>query len=382
MATVGKGKDLRKLTKSELTELAKSLHIKVRSKATKDELIAQIESVQRDGPSLAAVAPTSTLAPLARGKPPKKSAKDTSPAAPVAPPSTASSGEMLEAAGRPFQPIKAPEHRSGEVDRLTGELPLGYGDTRIVLQVRDPHWAHAYWEINDQTKAELRHTLGDEGYARSAFILRVYDVTDIQFTGDNAHSFFDIHIFEGANNWYIHLGRPDRAFLIDLGLISPHGQFVLIARSNTIRTPRDTYSDVVDEQWMVVDEAFREIYRASGGFQVGASSGEIRQAMSQRLLQELSSGAVSSLSSPVRPAVPAAGKDFWLVVNTELIVYGATEPDARLTVQGKPVKLRPDGTFSLRFALPDGDQHIPVHAVNRDGDMERTITPIVHKTTR
>ncbi len=382
MATVGTGKELRKLTKSELAELAKGLQIKVRSKVTKAELIAQIEAAQRTGQSPVATAPTSTLAPLTRGKPQKKGPRE-EPAAQTGPrQAPLPTGEVMEAAGRPFQPIKAPEHSSGEVDRLTGELPLGYGDTRIVLQVRDPQWAHAYWEINEQTKAELRHTLGDEGYARSSFILRVYDVTDIEFTGDNAHSFSDIHVFEGANNWYIHLGRPDRAFLLDLGLISPHGQFILIARSNVVRTPRDTYSDVVDEQWMVVDEAFREIYRASGGFNVGASSGEIRQAMSQRLLHELSSGAVSSLSSPVRKAAPSAGKDFWLVVNTELIVYGATEPDARLTVQGKNVKLRPDGTFSLRFALPDGDQHIPVHAVNNDGDMERTITHVVQKSTR
>ena len=37
--------------------------------------------------------------------------------------------------------------------------------------------------------------------------------------------------------------------------------------------------------------------------------------------------------------VPAAEKAFWLQVHTELILYGATEPDATVTVQGQPVKL-------------------------------------------
>jgi hypothetical protein len=50
-----------------------------------------------------------------------------------------------------------------------------------------------------------------------------------------------------------------------------------------------------------------------------------------------------------------------------MMAYGATEPDARLTVQGEPVALRPDGTFSLHFALPDGTQVIPVRAESADG---------------
>jgi hypothetical protein len=75
-------------------------------------------------------------------------------------------------------------------------------------------------------------------------------------------------------------------------------------------------------------------------------------------------------------------KKFWLAVNTELIVYGATEPDARVLVQGKEISLRPDGTFSLRFALPDGKQTIPVEATSGDGDEKRTITPVVNRETK
>jgi len=71
-----------------------------------------------------------------------------------------------------------------------------------------------------------------------------------------------------------------------------------------------------------------------------------------------------------------------MVVNTELIVYGATEPDAKVTVQGKDIRLRPDGTFTLRFALPDGRQVIPVQATSADAAETRTITPVVTKETK
>jgi hypothetical protein len=64
---------------------------------------------------------------------------------------------------------------------------------------------------------------------------------------------------------------------------------------------------------------------------------------------------------------PAAPPDFWFKVNAELILYGSTERDARVTIAGRPVVLRPDGSFSFRFALPDGDFTLPAIAVNAAG---------------
>ena len=40
-------------------------------------------------------------------------------------------------------------------------------------------------------------------------------------------------------------------------------------------------------------------------------------------------------------------------IDAELIVYGKTDPAAHCTLQNEPVKLRPDGTFTMRFSLPD-----------------------------
>lgn len=420
MARGQDARDLKKMSRDELYKLAQKFNIKGRSALTKEQLIEQLTPLmasdglpQPGGAEKKSVSEPVSEKPTAKKRASKKGTIEEPeiPArhTPVTGTPAATPDEMqARKAATPAIPGYEEQTRAKQVanrpipdtarpgeERLTGELPLGYGDTRIVLQVRDPHWAHAYWDVADRTRQQLRTAIGGEAYDRSLFVLRVYDVTDIAFDGLNAHSYYDIHIFEGANNWYLNLSRPNCSFLVDLGLITPAGEFVLIARSNSIRTPRDTYSETVDDKWMVLDEEFREIYRASGGFNVGASSGELRHALTQRLAEQLSSGALSSaalssaalsseaLSSPgVGRGAPQKGKDFWLVVNTELIVYGATEPDANLTVQGHQVKLRPDGTFTLRFALPDGHQNIPVRAVNADGDMERTITPVVEKATR
>jgi hypothetical protein len=63
----------------------------------------------------------------------------------------------------------------------------------------------------------------------------------------------------------------------------------------------------------------------------------------------------------------AEQKDFWFNVNAELIVYGATDPNATVTFAGKKIPLRADGSFRFHFALPDGQYELPVTAVSADG---------------
>jgi len=109
----------------------------------------------------------------------------------------------------------------------------------------------------------------------------------------------------------------------------------------------------------------------------------IRRRLTQEVMHDISSpmrafgapeisglgSAVSPVSSPAIPfgVVPAPEKSFWFNVNAELIVYGATEPGAKVTLGGHEIKLRADGTFSYRFALPDGTYDLPAVAVSADG---------------
>jgi hypothetical protein len=76
---------------------------------------------------------------------------------------------------------------------------------------------------------------------------------------------------------------------------------------------------------------------------------------------------ITSITSPFGGAGGAKAKGFWFNVNAELIIYGATEPNAKVTLGGHEIKLRSDGTFSFRFALPDGKYDLPAVAVSADG---------------
>lgn len=92
------------------------------------------------------------------------------------------------------------------------------------------------------------------------------------------------------------------------------------------------------------------------------------------------SDSLPSSPAPGRPA-PAPG-DFWFKVNAELIVYGSTEPDASVTVAGRPIHLREDGSFSFRFSLPDGQYSLPAIAVKADGSDTRSAHLEFSRTTR
>ncbi|MBD2205105.1 DUF4912 domain-containing protein [Calothrix sp. FACHB-1219] len=45
--------------------------------------------------------------------------------------------------------------------------------------------------------------------------------------------------------------------------------------------------------------------------------------------------------------------DFWFVADAEIIIHGATEPDATVNIAGHPIKLKPDGTFHFRIPYSD-----------------------------
>lgn len=249
-------------------------------------------------------------------------------------------------------------------------IPGEYGIDRIVAMVRDPNWIFSYWEVTADRFRDLEKRFAAD-WPRCRMILRVVEVDS-----DPPQS-FDIELTADANNWYINV-QPDLSYQVAIGALGPDGTFVEVAVSNVVKTPRMGVSDVIDDRWMIPDEIFEKIFAASGGHDMQASSEELRALLEKRLLEEISSGAVSSFGSgAIREEERERGFRLW--VATELILYGATEPDAHVTIQGKEVKLRGDGTFSLRFALPDGRIDIPVTAVSADEIEERTIDTTVRK---
>ncbi len=288
---------------------------------------------------------------------------------------TAAAMSAPDRAGAPSTPQRSPSVPMAPPASSTAEppysIPTGYGDNRIVLMVKDPWWLHAYWEIQPSVERSARSQLLPHEAAGLRSVLRVYDVTDVDFPAQPPHHAFDIGLSGLATNWYIQTNAPGRSFIVDIGLLTNTGRFILLARSNRVTAPRFGPSDVIDEAWMTTDEAFWALF-GSTSVGVGSSqSGSAHLVMQRYFSSQLSSANLYGLGKP--PAV----RGFFCRVNTDLVFHGATEPRASVTIQGEPVVVRKDGTFSLRVSLPEGTQAITIEATSADGRKTTTITPVV-----
>ncbi|MBD2443336.1 DUF4912 domain-containing protein [Dolichospermum sp. FACHB-1091] len=65
--------------------------------------------------------------------------------------------------------------------------------------------------------------------------------------------------------------------------------------------------------------------------------------------------------------------DFWFVVDTELVIYGATKQDAIVTIDGQNIKLNADGTFKVSVPFVDNLVDYQMIATSVDEEDTKTI---------
>ena len=348
------------LGRKDLQELAQKKGLTGVTRKTKDELVAALNK-------LAKAKAKARLKASGKPKPQRQAAHFTN--------GSSSVEEQIERSkydvGVPTKDLSA---------KIPKELPKGYGKDRIVCMVRDPYWLHAYWELTRQAVQRAEAALGQDWHGAKP-ILRVIEVTVNETTSSSESALRDIDIHGGCNNWYIDVANPPRSYRIDIGYLARNGSFYVLARSNVVTTPRAGMSDMIDENWADFNfEKADKIFAMSGGFDPGASSLELKQLFEERLRRPMGSPSVTSFGSGAFQY--GKQRQFRFQLDAELIVYGSTEPSAKVTLQGEPIKLRPDGTFTMRFSLPDSRQIIPAVAASADGIEERTIVLAVERNTK
>jgi len=331
------------------------------------------------------------------------------------------------------------------VDEVLGDLPGGYGESRIVLLPRDPRWAYTYWDVSHEHKEDLRRQGGQQ------LALRIYDVSDIDINYQAPHSVQEYLCDELAREWYLPIPVSDRDYIVDIGYRCADGRWLVLARSAPVKIPPVYPSDWVEDIFVTVpweeDLTGKTVYElvppskrysqetaqtGTGTSIYGDMFAMAQGAEAQRIAGSLygsmqhvagslysSASLQQSLSSYIFPsgvgmwalptasginmsgigmnmsgigfasAPPARPRKFWLVADAELIVYGATEPDATVTIGGRPIKLNPDGTFRFQMSFQDGLIDYPIMAVAADGVQTRSIhmkfnreTPSRHTNTK
>ena len=124
-----------------------------------------------------------------------------------------------------------------------------------------------------------------------------------------------------------------------------------------------------------------KIYAMSGGYSSEVNSHELQEVLEERLRRPVG-GSLNNRFNVATEATLHGDRTVRFRVEAEMVIHGVTHPDANVTLQGAPVKLRPDGSFSVRLDLPNRRQVIPLVASTKDGASQRTIVLAVERNTK
>lgn len=278
----------------------------------------------------------------------------------------------------------------------TTELEDEEEPSSIVFRPRNPEWAYVSWYISPHDQQKL-HKPGI-----SALALRLYDVTDIDLSYEEPQQVQQYECEPGTSDRYVQIPASERDYIIDLGYFTGDN-WVSIASSATVRVFNLPYVDPMLAYLPGLDAASSVVFspRAPKWAYVswhispdhqqslqehGITQLALRlydatnfdlsyqhpQLVQQYEIDEITRDRYLSIPQSERDYVTELGyvttsgdwvtiarsatvrvfnypqEDFWFVADTELIIHGATNPDATVTIAGKAIALKPDGTFHLR----------------------------------
>jgi hypothetical protein len=251
---------------------------------------------------------------------------------------------------------------------------------RLALIVRDPYWLQAIWTITRHSVKRAEAALAEHWHTALP-VLRLLEVDGGHTTSTAERLTREIDVHGGVTNWYIEVANPPHSFRVELGYKSAGGRFFSLCRSNTVHTPAPDSGDVIDENWTDVAENYERVYAMSGGYAEDNQSGELQELFEERLRRPMTNIAAGQFGSGAE-RVLNRHRDLDFHVDAEMILYGRTKPDAKVTLAGEPIKLRADGSFTVRQPMPDKRQVLPVVASTPDGVEQRTIVIAVERNTK
>ena len=328
-----------------------------------------------------------------------------------------------------------------EFESAEADLPESYGTKRLFLTARDPHWLYANWDLTPEQQKRYNSLSADKHLVLRIYMgtAEGEPISQIHVHPESKHWF--AHVEQAGEKYFAELGYyrkfrdkhvwtrvavsgatltpPDSVSAdtsIEFATIPVEVPFEkLVALVKAAAREHMPLAQALEElrrtsqpglppstaipmtAWTPEQErALAQVISMDQVRRVWIGSLEITELIRRRIEQEISSmgvlefsvptspgGAITSISSAFSPfgGEVSRPKGFWFMVNAELIIYGATEPDATVTIGGRRIKLRPDGSFSYRFALPDGRYDMPAVAVSADGTDARAAELMFTRTT-
>jgi len=278
----------------------------------------------------------------------------------------------------------SPKSPTNETSSFKDKLRLkkyvgGSGDKvdRLTLMVCDPYWIRACWEVTSQLVERVRSAMAWHWHTADP-VLRLYRIE----ASTNRREFVkDVEIVGGVSNWYVPVEDPPESFMVELGYKSRDGQFFTLLSSNTVQTPKQFVRDSNGRPCV-------DSFNAPFSFH-SSRSPKARRTQAERL-----SALDERPGEPFAPSKSTVGSfastddsfvspdSFLFQADAEVLFTGRVSNGATVKVKEEPVCQAQDGSFSIRFTLPERRHVFPIVATSRDENETQTIIIAIERNTK
>jgi len=296
-------------------------------------------------------------------------------------------------------PDKEPEPQKPEAQKLTGiaaVLPNFLGKQglrrdistraedgkpdRLVLMVRDPYWLHVFWEVSAKTMERAKVALGHVWYT-SVPVLRLFRLSADGTGAPKRQLIRDVPVHGGVNNWYLDVTNPPSTFIVELGYLTREKKFHPTLSSNIVETPQQQVIDELeklDGNWKGVADDLGRVFKLSSGER---HNQELKEVMEEQLGRPMSPQLLSRYRVAKQGNIDKPRRNFRFAAEVDVIIHGKSDPNVQVTIRNEPVVVNDDGTFAVRFALPEKRHLFSIEAEGSDGvEMQRTILTLERNT--
>ncbi|MBX3417505.1 MAG: DUF4912 domain-containing protein [Pirellulaceae bacterium] len=367
--------NLRAQTSKDLAQLARSSGVAGWSSMRKEQLVKALLKVLKKRETAIAKAENKSLPKTNESKSGSKPAK-TAVGNKPAPKHSAPNLEIERSAIAAKLEREAVERERLKNLALTASLAKDekrVEKDRLILIVRDSFWLQAYWEITPTTVSRAKTSL-EKNWRGAKPVLRLYEIVE----ENDSHSeklAREIPIHSGVDTWYIDTLCPPKTYRAAIGYVTETGRFFSLCKSNRVSTP-STSVKTPSSHWADIAADCENVFAMSGGYDPLSETKDLREVFEEKLQRPMIA------LGPNHAALLDQNLDFPFEVDAQMVIYGMASPGSSVTLAGEPVKVDPDGNFSIRLDFPDKRQVLPVVACSRDGSQQRTTVLAIERNTK
>ena len=144
--------------------------------------------------------------------------------------------------------------------KMGERFPREFSQEGFSLLAVYPHQGFLQWHVSQKTAVKVKKDKGAGSDNECRLVIRVYDVTGVEFDGFNANRQYDIHIQSLCGCYYLNVDRFESTLMAEVGYVFTDGSFKPCVRSNVMYFDRPRKSSCFRTAGLYVSSAFRRVF--------------------------------------------------------------------------------------------------------------------------